>query len=351
MKFDLFYQLPCADSQDPAARYRELVAEAVEAERLGFNTLWLAEIHFAPRFSVMPAPMMILAAIAERTTRLRLGLAVNLVPLHHPMRLAEEAATLDVLSGGRLEFGAGRGAFPLNYRGYDVDLESSRERFEEGLEFVKQAWTQEHLTFRGKFFSSNGISVVPKPLQRPHPPIRLAANSADTFRFAGEKAYPIFAGGPVNPVPVLADRLQLYRNACAGAGRAIPDDWLAAMFFVFAGKDRASVRAAIEPTLRNYFNSVAEIIEPQTLAPEYAGEFERVRARLLAMEYEMVDSIMGIFGDPGYCVDRIAEMKERFHFTRLVAWFEFGGLAGHREVVDSMRLFAARVMPHFAGDA
>jgi alkanesulfonate monooxygenase SsuD/methylene tetrahydromethanopterin reductase-like flavin-dependent oxidoreductase (luciferase family) len=117
VKFDLFYQLPSADSQNPAQRYRELIDEAVEADRLGFDTLWLAEVHFAPRFSIMPAPMMLLAAIAERTTRLRLGLAVNLVPLHHPIRMAEEAAMLDVLSGGRLEFGAGRGAFPLNYRG------------------------------------------------------------------------------------------------------------------------------------------------------------------------------------------------------------------------------------------
>lgn len=140
MKFDIFYQLPQADSQIPARRYRDLIDEAVEAERLGFDTLWLAEVHFAPRFSLMPAPLMLLAAIAERTTRLRLGLAVNLLPLHHPVRLAEETAMLDVISGGRAEFGAGRGAFPLNYRGYNVPLAESRGRFEETLEFVKRAW-------------------------------------------------------------------------------------------------------------------------------------------------------------------------------------------------------------------
>ena len=126
LKFDIFYQLPEAADQITTERYRELIAEAAEADRLGFNTVWLAEVHFAPRFSVMPTPLMLLAAIAERTTNIRLGMAVNLMPLHHPIRLAEEIATLDVLSGGRVEFGAGRGAFPLNYRGYGVEMADSR---------------------------------------------------------------------------------------------------------------------------------------------------------------------------------------------------------------------------------
>ena len=126
MKFDIFYQLPAARTQNVQDRYRELIDESIEADRLGFDTVWLAEVHFAPRFSTMPTPLLLLAAIAERTTRLRLGTAVNLMPLHHPLRLAEEIATLDVLSGGRVEFGGGRGAFLLNYRGYGVDMIASR---------------------------------------------------------------------------------------------------------------------------------------------------------------------------------------------------------------------------------
>ena len=94
MQFDIFYQLPVSSDQNTARRYREMIEEAVEADRLGFGTVWLAEIHFMPKFCVLPAPMMLLAAIAERTTRIRLGQAVNLLPLHHPVRLAEEAATL-----------------------------------------------------------------------------------------------------------------------------------------------------------------------------------------------------------------------------------------------------------------
>ena len=338
MKFDIFYQLPEAANQVTTDRYRELIAEAAEADRLGFNTVWLAEVHFAPHFSVMPTPLLLLAAIAERTSNIRLGMAVNLMPLHHPIRLAEEIATLDVLSGGRVEFGAGRGAFPLNYRGYGVAMAESRALFQDGLETLKVAWTGQ---------LADGVKVVPKPIQRPFPPIRLAANSADTFTFAGANRYPIFAGGPVNPIPVLAERLKIYDDALKSAGHERPDDWLAAALMVFVGPDRAQVRATIEPSLRNYFNAVSEIIEPESLAAAHQAEFQRVRDRLRSIDYSVVDSIMAIFGDPEYCIDRVAQLKEQFGFSRLVCWFEIGGISGHQNVLAAMRLFADRVMPKF----
>jgi alkanesulfonate monooxygenase SsuD/methylene tetrahydromethanopterin reductase-like flavin-dependent oxidoreductase (luciferase family) len=265
-------------------------------------------------------------------------MAVNLMPLHHPIRLAEEIATLDVLSGGRVEFGAGRGAFPLNYRGYGIDMADSRALFQDGLETIKAAWTRE---------LADGIKVVPRPIQRPFPPIRLAANSADTFTFAGANRYPIFAGGPVNPIPVLAERLKIYDDALKDAGHERPDDWLAAALMVFVGRDRAHVRATIEPSLRNYFNAVSEIIEPESLAAAHQAEFQKVRTRLRTIDYSTVDSMMAVFGDPEYCIDRIAQLKEQFGFSRLVCWFEIGGISGHQNVLDAMRLFADRVMPKF----
>jgi alkanesulfonate monooxygenase SsuD/methylene tetrahydromethanopterin reductase-like flavin-dependent oxidoreductase (luciferase family) len=346
VKFDLFYQLPAADSQNPSLRYRELVEEAAEADRLGFDTLWLAEVHFTPRFSLMPAPLLQLAAIAERTARLRLGIAVNLLPLHHPVRLAEEIATLDVLSGGRVNFGAGRGAFPSNYQGYGVDMATSRERFHEMLALLERAWTEDRLDFRGRFYEFAGVEVIPKPIQRPYPPVRLAANSPDTFSFAGANGYPIFAGGPVNPINVLPERLAVYHGAREAAGKPLPEDWLAAMFITFTGKDQAAVRATIGPSLENYFHTITETIRPESIAQP--GEFERVVQRMRAIKYETVDSLMGVFGEPQRCVDRIAALKEQFGFTRMVCWFEIGGLSGHRNLLDAMRLFAERVMPRFS---
>ncbi len=345
MKFDLFYQLPAAASQDPAQRYRELMAEAVEADRLGFDTLWLAEIHFTPRFCTLPVPLFQLAAIAERTTRLRLGIAVNLLPLHHPVRLAEEVATLDVLSGGRVDFGAGRGAFPDNYHGFGVDMSTSRERFEEMLALIRRAWTEERLSFRGRFYQVDNVEVFPKPVQRPTPPFRLAANSPDTFRFAGANGYPIFAGGPVNPINVLPERLAIYHGARTAARMPLPEDWLAAMFLTFVGSSREAVRATNEASLANYFRTVSDTIRPESIS--VPGEYERVVQRTRSMRYETVESLMGVFGEPERCVHRIAALREQFGFTRMVCWFETGGLSGHRNVLDSMRLFAERVMPHF----
>jgi alkanesulfonate monooxygenase SsuD/methylene tetrahydromethanopterin reductase-like flavin-dependent oxidoreductase (luciferase family) len=347
VKFDIFYQLPQSETQSTPDRYRELIAEAVEADKLGFDTIWLAEVHFAPHFSVMPTPMMLLAAIAQRTTKLRLGPAVNLVPLHHPMRLAEETAMLDVLSGGRVEFGAGRGAFPLNYRGYGVPVPRSRALFEEGLDLVRAAWTQNRVTFHGRHYQVDDVEVVPKPIQQPHPPIRLAANSVETFAYAGANAYRIFAGGPVNPFPVLGERLAVYEKALAQSGRKRPNDWFAGLLMTFPGRDRASVRAMFEPSLRNYFSSVSEIIEPEALVPGLQAEFDKVRERLKTIQYDQVDEIMGAMGEPEYIVDKIAHLKERFGFTRLVCWFETGGIAGHENVIAAMRQFADRVMPKF----
>ena len=217
-------------------------------------------------------------------------------------------------------------------------MADSRKLFESGLATIKTAWTEK---------LADGIEVVPKPIQRPHPPIRLAANSADTFTFAGANRYPIFAGGPVNPIPVLAERLKLYDAALKDAGHECPDDWLAAALMVFVGRDRAQVRATIEPSLRNYFNAVSEIIEPESLAPGAQAEFKKVRDRLRTIDYSTVDSIMGIFGDPEYCIDRIAQLEEQFRFSRLVCWFEIGGISGHQNVIAAMRLFADRVMPRF----
>jgi hypothetical protein len=116
---------------------------------------------------------------------------------------------------------------------------------------------------------------------------------------------------------------------------------------VFVGRDRAHVRAMIEPSLRNYFNAVSEIVEPESLAAGHQAAFQKVRDRLRTIEYSTVDSIMGIFGDPEYCIDRIAQLKEQFGFSRLVCWFEIGGISGHQNVLTAMRMFADRVMPKF----
>src|SRR5207302_9419127 len=155
MRFGFFDQLPCAGDFTERQRYKDILAQIELGDRLGFDTVWLGEIHFIRTFSILADPLMVLAAAAQRTSRIRLGTAVTLLPLHNPVKIAEEAAIADILSDGRLEFGVGRGTAPLHYEGYSIAMEESRERFEEALDFILGAWRSESFSFDGKYFHAS----------------------------------------------------------------------------------------------------------------------------------------------------------------------------------------------------
>ena len=180
--------------------FQEAFSLAQLAEETGLDGVWLAERHFAaPRGpneaftgtpSIVSVPLVLASAIAARTERLRIGMAVAVLPLCHPIRMAEEAATVDQISLGRLDFGVGRSAFARAYDGYDIPYAESRERFQECLEVIMKAWTQERFSHKGKYFTFNDLCVVPKPYQKPHPPIRMAATTSETFPQVAKGASP-----------------------------------------------------------------------------------------------------------------------------------------------------------------
>src|SRR6516164_6093867 len=157
MRFGFFDQLPCAPGYSEPQRYKDIIAQIELGDAVGFDTAWLGEIHFIREFSILADPLMVLAAAAQRTSRIRLGTAVTLLPLHNPIKIAEEAAIADILSDGRLEFGVGRGV-AYQYPGYGIPLEESRERFEEALDFILRAWNNETFSFDGRHFSARDLS-------------------------------------------------------------------------------------------------------------------------------------------------------------------------------------------------
>jgi alkanesulfonate monooxygenase SsuD/methylene tetrahydromethanopterin reductase-like flavin-dependent oxidoreductase (luciferase family) len=343
MRFGFFDQLPCADSQSESQRYQDILAQIELGDELGFHAVWLGELHFGRRSSILADPLMILAAAAQRTRRIRLGTAVSLLPLHNPVKMAEEAAIVDVLSGGRLEFGVGRGTAPIHYVGYNVPQEESRERFEEALEVILRAWTQERLSYDGKYFHAQDLEVVPKPLQKPHPPIRLAANSPDTFAIAGRLGFPIFASPLINPPDKLREYLAVHRETLApGAQQDV-----ALMFPVHVAHSRAQARQECEASLLNFFRSAGERLRPlgETTIKSYEA-FQNVVARLERVSYESVDRHMGVFGDPDHCIERIRTLQREFHCDEFIGYFNQGGLVDHPTVRRSMELFAREVMPH-----
>src|SRR5262245_53606636 len=213
MKFGLHYQLPCAPSQSPVQRYRDTIEQAVYAEALGFESVWTVAQQCNTNLSSIPAPLLLLSAVAERTTNLRLGIAIVLLSLSHPVRVAEEIATLDVISNGRVEFGVGRGSIPTHFSGFGLNQSESRGRMVEGLDLILQAWASERFNFHGQFYHVDNLSIVPRPVQQPHPPIRIAANSPDTFEWAGQQGYPIFVASQVNPYRKIKELLPIYRQA------------------------------------------------------------------------------------------------------------------------------------------
>jgi alkanesulfonate monooxygenase SsuD/methylene tetrahydromethanopterin reductase-like flavin-dependent oxidoreductase (luciferase family) len=188
-------------------------------EQTGYDAVWLAEHHFST-YSVCPSIHMMGTHIAARTKRLRIGTAVSLAPFYHPLRLAEEVALLDVLSGGRVNWGAGRGFDATEYRTFGVARDESYPRFRETVDIVLQAWRNERLTYHGKFYQFDDVEVLPKPIQDPHPPVWLAATSPDAVKWCAQNGFTILMD-PHGTHEDIANKRALYRDELEKAGHSL----------------------------------------------------------------------------------------------------------------------------------
>ena len=177
MDFGMFTDFHIRPNMTQAEAFEESFQQVEAAEQLGMDAVWLAEHHFSPDRSVLASPLVIASAIAARTSRIRIGLAVQVLPLTNPLRIAEEAATVDHISKGRFNFGIGRSGLTKYYEGYNVPYGESRGRFLEALSIILKAWDKEQFSHEGTYFSFHDVTVVPKPLQQPYPPIRVALAS------------------------------------------------------------------------------------------------------------------------------------------------------------------------------
>ena len=345
MRFGFFDQLPCADWQSEHQRYQDILAQIELGDALGFDTVWLGELHFSRDFSILASPLMVLAAAAQRTTRIRLGTAVTLLSLHNPIKIAEESATADVLSAGRLELGVGRGTAPIHYGGYNVPQEESRERFEEALEVILQAWTNKSFSFQGRYYRAQNLTLVPKPLQQPHPPLRVAANSPETFTIAAPRGLDIFATPLINPPDKLLAGLQVYRDNLPPGARGD----VALAFPVHVADSRELARQECEPGMLSFFRSAGERLRPYGTSSIKSYEaFEQVVARMQRMTYDDIDREVGVFGDPDYCVERIQTLRRTYGMDEFICYFNQGGLMDPALVQGSMTRFAKDVMPDCA---
>src|SRR5437868_11243905 len=218
MEFGMCHEFPSLPRRTESEAFDEAMEQVHAAERLGLDVMWRAELHFEPRRSVLSAPLSIASAIAARTSRIKIGIAVQVLPLCHPLRLAEEAATVDQLSHGRLIFGVGRSGVAQTYEAYGVSYARGRDRFREILDIVERAWTEPSFSYEGTYHRFKDVAVVPKPYQKPTPPIRIAASTPDTFPAIGRRGAAIFASVRHTSWSALAAQIGTYHDAWEAAG-------------------------------------------------------------------------------------------------------------------------------------
>ena len=349
MKFGLFYQLPCADWQSPVQRYQDTLEQIQLGDELGFDHAWLAELHFYSRMSITPSPLMLASAAACVTKRIRLGVAVNVLPLQNPIRMAEDIATLDLLSNGRAEFGIGRGALPVHFQGFNIPQEENRERFIESLDFIIKAWTQDELSYEGKYYSVKELHLVPKPVQKPHPPIRVACNSPDTFELVGKLGYTMLTTPVIVPMPILKEGVKVYRQILMDEGHTFNGDELSMAVPVYISENKEDARATPEASVMNYVSGILSEFDTPLMerAAEANPTIKGTQARFQQMTYDDWYNNTAIFGEPDEFIEKLHALQGDLQLGELICWFNQGGLIPHSKVMDAMRLFAKEVMPKF----
>jgi natural product biosynthesis luciferase-like monooxygenase protein len=326
--------------------YEDFFEQVAYAEELGFESVWIGEHHFG-RY-ICPSPPVVAAAIARSTKKMRIGTAVALLPHHDPIRLAEDYAMVDLLSGGRLDFGVGRGFIKAIYDGFNQSMDESRERFSEALEIIERAWTQEMFSYEGKFRTVRNVTILPRPVQKPTPPIYMAAAvSPESFVTAGEKGHSLLLALFALPMNVLKDNVQLYRETLTKAGHSARSVEIAAGYHSFVDETPELARRKWEAHYMRYLRFVASLLPPpEEMVGEQYAAWRRFGENLKRVTFEQMYPERVMCGDPAQCVERIAMLREELGITHLHVYMNLGGL-DHREVLRSMEQFAPKVIPHF----
>jgi alkanesulfonate monooxygenase SsuD/methylene tetrahydromethanopterin reductase-like flavin-dependent oxidoreductase (luciferase family) len=349
MEFGSFMEFHRREGLSQAQAFEESFAHVRQAEEQGLHGVWLAESHFSPDRNVLASPLIIASAIAGMTRRMKIGTAVHLLPLGNPLRMAEDVATLDHVSNGRLEFGVGRSSAPGSYEGYGVAYAESKDRMFEALEVMVRAWTQERFSYHGRFYDYEDVCLVPKPYQSPYPPVRIAATTDDTFPVLGEMGVPIFIGLRTAGIPVVKRQIESYIAAWDQAGHdGEPDVALRVPVYVAETAERG-VNEPEESFMRQFRRLSGTFAASVTATGADHLESRSTRAEHLAnVTWEEAMSQKVAVGTPEMVVERLTEMADQLHLNRIVCEFNAGERISREAVANSLRLFCAEVMPAFA---
>ena len=350
MRFSTFHLFHRFEGQSVREVYDHHVALAELAEEVGFDGIWVTEHHFRD-YGTVPSLGTMLGYLAARTERLRLGSGVYVLPLHDPIQVAEETAQLDVLSGGRLEFGVGRGYQSIEFDGFGIDLAEARDRFDESLDVIRGLWTEPRFSYEGKYYQVGDVELVPWPVQQPHPPIHVAAVSPETVELYAARGLPIIAD-PAAPFKRVARAAETWRRTAAEAGHAVDGAELVVARSVYVAPTVAAARADQERFERLFdrgriFNSQSAPVDSRT--GEVAKGFEYWQDRYLKGGDVGTDfrwDQLEVIGDPERVIGQIAMLRE-FGFSHLMCDFGSTRPIPFEELKKTMTFFADEVMPAF----
>jgi natural product biosynthesis luciferase-like monooxygenase protein len=318
---------------------RFTLEQLVSAEDLGYDSVWVNEHHFHQYGGLMPSLPTMLAALAQRTKKVRLGTSVVVLPLHHPLDVAEQMAMVDLLSGGRLEFGIGRGFVSHDYEVMGVSYDDAQDRLKESLEVIRLAWTGGPFTYHGAYYDFDDVQVWPQPEQQPNPPIWIAcSNTPASFAWVGTQGFSLMTIGYTKPIGDTAALTQIARDAWAAAGHEGPMT-IATHYHVVIAEDRAEARRIAEAALTEHVRlnhasrSLAKLdvgpVPSQVSIPQLVEE-----GRLIA-------------GDPDDCVQLLRRVGAEVGTTETHCLFQFGNIT-FEKAQRSLELFAHEVMPRLA---
>jgi len=359
MRFAPFFlfQKPPGRGDDRSILQGELDA-IVECEALGYDAAFIAEHVFSP-YSLASSPASLLGYLAARTRTLRLGIAVVVVPLSHPLRIAADWATLDVISGGRVELGLGRGYNWFEFDSLGLDLDENTDRFVEGVQVIQGAWTRERMTFHGRFFDIVEAEVLPRPLQQPHPPMFYASSTGESVLMAARAGLGSCASSRPTPAELNARR-RAWLEAARAAGHSEEHIQRALRYTPtqrtvwVAETDAQAVREA-RPLLQSFLDLQAAYgipghAYPGRSAPAEHPQYQERLARRGpggSMTWESLWDNYGVLaGSPATVRSRLKELLDQSPIDYLMLYSSQGG-PPVEDLRRSLRLFADKVMPHF----
>ena len=334
--------------RDQVSAFRDAFELADQAEAWGLDCVWLGEIHFTPTRSVISASLQVASSIASRTRRLHVGTAVTVLPLNHPLRIAEEVATLDHISQGRLEFGIGRSGVARSYDIYGIPYGESQARFREALEIIREAWKGEPFSYTGEFYRFHNATVAPRPYQVPHPPIRMAANTEETFPAVGQMGLSVFVGLRAAEIPDLRKYLATYRQAWSEAGHPAPPSVYLRIPVYVSTTEQGAIEEPRE-SLTHFFGRQSELAR-SVIGRAGTGPADRRRAlaeRMANLSYDDILARKVCVGSAGGVIDRLTQLREELGIDGIVAELNPGGLIPPELETRSLRLLTHEVMPAF----